>query len=159
MKRVILFATFLLLAQCGVFCQTNLIVRPGDALLKEAEQKLRSIEREWATAVKQHDTNKVAQIEAEEFGFTDPGGNLWDRRRVLETIKSGDLEIDAFEFSDFKVRLYGETAVVTFRIVWTAQFRGADISGPQRMTDVFVMRDGRWQCVASQSTRMVQPGQ
>ena len=85
---------------------------------------------------------------------TDPAGQVWTKTRGLDAIKAGDLAIDAFELSELKVRLYDNTAVVTLRIVWHGQFRGTDISGPQRMTDMFVKRDGRWQCVASQATRI-----
>jgi len=59
--------------------------------------------------------------------------------------------------SDVKVQLYDSAAVVTFRVVWHGRFKDADISGPQRMTDVFVKREGRWQCVASQATRIQPP--
>jgi hypothetical protein len=89
--------------------------------------------------------------------FTDPAGQVWTKTRELDTIKAGDLQIDSFELSEVKVRLYENTAVVTMRIVWQGRFRDTDISGPQRMTDVFVKRDGRWQCVASQATRIPLP--
>jgi hypothetical protein len=65
--------------------------------------------------------------------------------------------IDSFELNDAQAKIYGNTAVVTFAITWHGNFRGTDISGPQRMTDVFVQRAGRWQCVASQATRIRSP--
>jgi ketosteroid isomerase-like protein len=121
------------------------------------ELLLQNLEREWARAVQDHDTNKIDRIQAEEYAFTDPGGRVWTKARALDTIQDGALEIDSFELSDFQTRIYGETAVVRFQVVWNGRFRGTDISGPQRMTDVFVKRDGRWQCVASQATRIAQP--
>jgi ketosteroid isomerase-like protein len=120
----------------------------------KVEQELQALEQAWADAVKHQDVEKIARMQAEEYVFTDPAGQVWTKARELDTIKAGDLVIDSFELSDVKVRLYDNTAVVTLSIVWHGQFRGNDISGPQRMTDVFVKRNGRWQCVASQSTRI-----
>jgi len=119
-------------------------------------QELQTLEQAWADAVKQQDVGKIDRMQAEEYVFTDPAGQVWTKVRELDTIRAGDLAIDSFELSDLKVRLYDRTAVVTLRIVWHGQFRGNDISGPQRMTDIFVKRDGRWQCVASQATRIPQ---
>ena len=118
------------------------------------EQELQALEQTWAQAVKQRDTAKINNIQAEEFEFTGPAGQIWTKARAQETIKTGQLQIDSFEMSEFKIRIYGDTAVVNFRVVWNGNSSGVDISGPQRMTDVFVKRVGRWQCVASQATRI-----
>ena len=124
----------------------------GEPIKVEVEQELQALEQTWADAVKHQDVGKIDRIQAEEYVFTDPAGRLWTKARALETVKSGGLAIDSFELSDVKIRLYDKTAVVTLRVVWNGQSNGVDISGPQRMTDVFVKRDGRWQCVASQAT-------
>ncbi len=118
------------------------------------EQELQALEQTWANAVKQGDTAKINSIQAEEFEFIGPNGQIWTKARALESVKSGLLQIDSFEMSGFKIRIYVDTAVVNFRVVWNGNSNGVDISGPQRMTDVFVKRDGRWQCVASQATRI-----
>ena len=155
MKRILCFFVAVFSTAFVLHGQTN---RPVPA--KEppkTEAVIQKLEHEWADAVKRRDVEKIDRLEADDFAFTGPGGVVWSKARALETIKSGDLEIDSFELSDVKVRLYGDTAVVTFRVLWTGRFRGLDISGPQRMTDVWVKRAGRWQCVASQSTPVMQP--
>jgi ketosteroid isomerase-like protein len=132
--------------------QTNLPANTGG--VQDADREVQALEQAWADAVQHQDAGKIDRLQAEEYLFTDPAGQVWTKSRELDTIKSGDLAIDSFELSEMKVRLYDNTAVVTLRVVWHGQFRGTDISGPQRMTDVFVKRDGRWQCVASQATRI-----
>ncbi len=132
--------------------QTNLLANTGG--VQDADREVQALEQAWADAVQHQDAGKIDRLQAAEYLFTDPAGQVWTKSRELDTIKSGDLAIDSFELSEMKVRLYDSTAVVTLRMVWHGQFRGSDISGPQRMTDVFVKRDGRWQCVASQATRI-----
>ena len=137
--------------------QTNKPENASPAGPPKAGPELLTLEQSWADAVKHRDVEKIDQLQAEEYVFTDPAGQVWTKTRELDTIRSGDLMIDAFELSEMNVRLYENTAVVTLRIVWHGQFRGTDISGPQRMTDVYVKRDGRWRCVASQATRIPPP--
>jgi hypothetical protein len=143
MKTILLLIAVMFMASLG-HGQTNQLEEVGPGALEQV----------WAIAVQHRDTGKIDRIQAEEYMFTDPAGQVWTKTRGLDAIKAGDLAIDAFELNELKVRLYDNTAVVTLRIVWHGQFRGTDISGPQRMTDMFVKRDGRWQCVASQATRI-----
>ena len=152
MKTLFPILAALVVATSPAIAQTNNL--SGSQSGPAGDEAIQKLEFDWAAAVKSRDVATLDRSQAAEFVFTDPGGTLWTKARELETIKAGDLEIDTFEFSDLKVRLYGDTAVVTFRIIWTGRFRGADRSGPQRMTDVWVKRDGRWQCVASQATRI-----
>lgn len=120
----------------------------------EAKQALEKLERDWADAVKRRDVEAISRIQADDFEFTGPAGELWTKTRSLDFIKAGNLQITSFELSDFRVRLYDDMAVVNFRVVWFGNSGGMDISGPQRMTDVWAKRDGRWQCVASHTTRI-----
>jgi ketosteroid isomerase-like protein len=157
MKTTLAFVIALFAASWLLSGQTNKQDTAAAGGPPKTETALRELEQAWAEAVQRRDVDKIDRLQAEDYVFTDPGGRVWTKARALETIKTGDLEIDSFELSDFQVRLYGETAVVTMRIVWNGRFRGTDISGAQRMTDVFVKRDSRWQCVASQATRIAQP--
>ena len=155
MKKILMLAIAVFAASTlALPAQTNKQESASHSSLTKGEQALADVEQAWATAVKQRDVEKIDRLQAEEFVFTDPAGRTWTKARSLDSIRSGDLEIDSFELNDVQVKIYGETAVVTFAITWNGNFRGNDISGPQRMTDVFVKRDGRWQCVASQATRI-----
>jgi ketosteroid isomerase-like protein len=55
---------------------------------------------------------------------------------------------------EFTVRVYHDTAVVwfTLHLVGTRQGQRAELT--LRFTDVWVNRDGRWQCVSTHSTRV-----
>jgi len=153
MKKVLLFALFILSADL-LSAQTNIPATPKPAEPRTAEQDILALEQTWATAVQHQDTAKIDQIQADEYLFTGPTGQIWTKSRELDNLKSGALVITAFELSEQRVRLYDNTAGVTLKVNWTGTYNGEDISGPQRMTDVFVKHDGHWQCVVSQTTRI-----
>lgn len=154
MTRTLALIATLLTVPFLLHGQTNKQETAGQGERPKADQAFIALEQDWAGAVKKRDVEKIDRIQAEEFVFTSLDGRVWTKTEALDAIKAGDLEIDSFELSDVNVRLYENTAVVIFRIVWNGRFRGTDISGPQRMTDVFVKRDGRWQSVASHATRI-----
>jgi hypothetical protein len=52
------------------------------------------------------------------------------------------------------VTLYGDTAVVLFSLHSIGIRHGQRLDATFRYMDVFVRRDRRWQCVASQNTRI-----
>jgi hypothetical protein len=51
-----------------------------------------------------------------------------------------------------KVRVFGNTAVVTGSDTEKSTYKGKDSSGKYAWMDVFANRNGRWQAVASEST-------
>ena len=157
MKKTLLLITAACLTFLSSRAQTNSSTNTVPNKPPAAASMLIALEHEWADAVKHQDAGAIDRIQAEEFVFTDPAGQTWTKTRGLDSIKAGDLVIDSFELTDAQVKIYGNTAVVTFAITWHGSFRGNDVSGPQRMTDVLVKRDGRWQCVASQATRVRTP--
>ena len=52
------------------------------------------------------------------------------------------------------MKVYRDTAVVWFSLNLVGVRQGQRAEVTLRYTDVFVIRDGRWQCVSSQSTRV-----
>jgi ketosteroid isomerase-like protein len=53
---------------------------------------------------------------------------------------------------DMKVQFHGNTAIVTYQATDKGTYKGKDISGKNRWTDVFVKKGGDWQIVATQGT-------
>jgi len=57
---------------------------------------------------------------------------------------------------DYKVRVYGKAAVVTYRETVKGQYKDKDISGQSRETDTWVKLAGRWQIVATHLSKIVE---
>lgn len=50
---------------------------------------------------------------------------------------------------DVRVRVWGDTAVLTARITNTAHYRGRRFDADEWTTDVFVRAGGRWRCAVT----------
>jgi ketosteroid isomerase-like protein len=110
------------------------------------------LEQAWADAQKAGDAANVAPLLADTFINTDVDGNRSGKSELLSNLKGGKWEQSAI--SDVKVSVYGDTAIATG--AWAG--KGVDGDGTkvdrrERWTDTWVkMKDGKWQCVASQQT-------
>jgi ketosteroid isomerase-like protein len=119
----------------------------------EAEEELLKLEKAFAEAIVKNDLEGIGRLVTDDWIIIDPNGEIIDRPRFFEVIKSGALTHDVMESEDFRVRVYGDSAVVTALTCTKGRFMGQDFSTQERATDVFVKRDGRWQCALTHLTR------
>jgi ketosteroid isomerase-like protein len=115
------------------------------------------LERDWDFAFHHKDVKFIEGVLAPEFVATYAEGQRADRAKELENAANFNQQIDSSVLDEFVVHVYGDTAVVLFTQKLTGPSKGQTLTLTFRYMDVFVLRDGRWQCVASQSTRVQMP--
>ena len=113
------------------------------------EQAVMGIERELLNAVLKGDASANERYLADTYVFTGPDGSVENKAQAIGDLKSGDLKLQSASLDNAKVQVYGDTAVVTYSSNDKGTYKGKDISGKTRWTDVFVNYNGRWQVVAS----------
>ena len=118
------------------------------------QEILIKLERDWDFAFHNKDVPFIENVLATEFVATYAEGQRADRATEIENAKNFNQQIDKSELSEFIVKVYGDTSVVWFTQKMTGPSKGQTITLTFRYMDVFVLRDGRWQCVASQSTKV-----
>ncbi len=121
---------------------------------RKDEAALVQIEHTWVRAVEQHDATALQCILADEFEEADFDGSLISRSTMLASaMKPGK---GHSELEDLRVHIYGDVAYVRGIGVNSDNGRPA---GRTRFTDIFVYRDGRWQCVAGHDSRFPKRGE
>lgn len=121
------------------------------------QEILIKLERDWDYAFHHKDVKFIESVLAQEFIATYAEGQRADRTKELENAANFNQQIDSSVLDEFAVHVYGDTAVVLFTQKLTGPSKGQPLTLTFRYMDVFVLRDGRWQCVASQSTRVTMP--
>jgi ketosteroid isomerase-like protein len=114
-----------------------------------AEQDIMRIEKEMLAAALKGDTGPSERYQADNYVFTGPDGLTMGKAQGIEDLKSGNLKLQAGSLDDTKVQVYGDTAIVTYSSNDKGTYKGKDITGKTRWTDVFVKQKGRWMIVAS----------
>lgn len=117
------------------------------------ERSVLRFERRWANAVVKKDVAAVEKIEADDFISIDPTGAMADKKEDLKNLRGTDLTFRSITLRKLKVRIYGETAVVTGTSEVDGKYQDDDISGAYSFTDVLVRTNGEWKAVSSQATR------
>ena len=118
------------------------------------EQTLMQLEQQWNQALLAKDYKTVDQIMAEDWTGIDFRGMTVTKAETLAELKSGDSGNQSVELGEMTVKVFGNTAVVIGSDTEKSVYHGKDSSGRYAWTDVFVNRAGRWQAVASQSTKI-----
>jgi ketosteroid isomerase-like protein len=118
------------------------------------QQGLMKLERNWNDAVYRNDVAFIESILADEFTATYDDGSRGDKAKELALVAEFNQQVESATQDEFTVKVYRDTAVVwfTLRLVGTKQGQRSELT--LRYTDVWVMRDGRWLCVSTHSTRV-----
>ncbi|MFL6464831.1 MAG: nuclear transport factor 2 family protein [Bryobacteraceae bacterium] len=148
-----MFAVMAVAITASCFGQTNEKSNDGHGT---DEQSIIQIEQEMLASLLKGDASAYERYLADTCRLTDPDGMVMDKARLLSDIKSGDLKFESSKLDDMRVQVYGDTAVATYGSTDKGSYKGKEISGRFRWTDVFVKRGGRWQTVAGQGTRLAQ---
>lgn len=129
---------------------------PSNAQLsvKSDQEILIQLERDWDAAFHRRDVRFIENVLADEFIATYGDGSRGDKAKELALAASFNQQVDASRVDDFTVKVYRDTAVVWFTQHLVGPKQGQQVEVTTRYIDVFVIRDGRWQCVASQSTKV-----
>lgn len=121
------------------------------------QRQLIELERRWNDAILRGHRAEVGAFMAEDWTEITSDGHILTKTEDLAELEGGGYKATLLELSELQVRLLGDAAVVTGVTNEKSSYRGRDTGGRTRWMDVFVRKDGRWLCVASQVTRVAGP--
>jgi ketosteroid isomerase-like protein len=124
-----------------------------DRLHKEIE----NLESQWRLAVVQNDVAAFNRLLADDYLGINPNGTLETKADALAQRRSGTVKVSSIEPDNVKIRVYGDTAVVTSLVDVEGHDGDRDISGRYHYTRVYSRRDGEWKVVSFEASR-VPPG-
>jgi ketosteroid isomerase-like protein len=126
----------------------------GGGNMGDDREEITRLAHEWDRAMVSNDAEAIGCFMADEWTIIGSDGNLGDKARFLELVRSGALTHDVMESHEMDVRVYGDAAVVIARGVSGGKFNGQSFREVERATCVFVRRDARWLCVLTHLSRL-----
>ncbi len=119
-----------------------------------AKDELIGVANEWDRAMVENDAEAIGRHMADDWTIIGPDGSVGDKPTFLGLVRSGTLSHDVMESDDLRVRVYGDTAVVTARGVSGGKYQGQPFREVERSSCVFVRQEGRWRCVLTHLSRL-----
>ena len=120
-------------------------------MIATAETEIPLLEQAWMAAWVGKDRATCERLLADDFLLTSARGSLMSKSEWLAGAM-GPFTCSSFHWEQIHVRPFGDVAIVHGRSKQEATVAGQDWSGVFLVTDVWLMRDGRWQVVSRHGT-------
>jgi ketosteroid isomerase-like protein len=127
-----------------------------------AAEELTQLLKEFLAGASRNDAAVHDRFWADDLIYTRSVGRRIGKADVLKDVRSapalkpGDPPT-TYSAEDIRIQQYGNTAVVAFRLVGETVINGNTQVAHFLNTGTFVKRNGKWQVVSWQSTRMARP--
>jgi ketosteroid isomerase-like protein len=160
MQKTIFLVALLIATSFSIFGQTT---DTKSSKMSKTEQEVADLVTEFANALVKRDTDTIERLLADDFMEITLNGNMTSKSQYVANYKkplsptAGKLE--AFESSDLKIRVYGDAAVMSFRL----KARGQNSKGEAfnqdlgMWTAVLAKIKGKWQIVSTQGSPIPPP--
>jgi len=145
-----------LLATATASCFAGAVTKPLPRAQKhEYRHEIDQVEEAWRTAILKGNATALEALLADDYTGITAKGAIQTKEQAVSNLKSGALQLTTLAISDRKVRVYGETAVVTSLAELTGSRKDADVSGRYRYTRVYVRNSsGQWKIVSFEASRI-----
>ena len=110
--------------------------------------ELARLEGVWNDAHLSGDAPALDRLWADDLVAIVPKMTPLPKQDALSFVRSGRMKFLRYESSDVAVRVYGDTAVTTGRLLRARELAGQTMQDDWRFTKVYVRRAGQWRVVA-----------
>ena len=125
----------------------------------EAERYIKESESQWAESVANGDTSVVERILADDFAGVDPDGNHYDKAKMVADTREAPKEFISNHLNNVKVRFFGDTTAVAQGDESWVRRTEKPLRARFVWTDTWILRNGKWQIVASEDLIAPEPAQ
>jgi ketosteroid isomerase-like protein len=114
--------------------------------------KIVALEKAWNQAYKAGDTRALSDLLDDNIVLINDDGSTQTKRDFLDSIKATNSQEQQVAPESLTVHVFGDTAIAT------GVFRAAGVEGGkhysrrERFVDTWVLKNGKWVCVATNAT-------
>jgi ketosteroid isomerase-like protein len=141
---------WLLAAGCTVLMSGMALAGDGSGALREVE----GVERARFKAFVAADIKSLQQMLADDLVYCHSTGQCQNKQEVVAALGSHQTIYHALDVVEMKPREVAGAVVITGTVNIRAEMGGKAAEFKAIYTDVYAKRDGRWQLVTWQSTRV-----
>lgn len=116
---------------------------------KSEAATIRALELKWTDSYKQRSIDILSSLLADDFVITIEDGSIYSKAGYISHSADSSVHVEVAELSDLKVRMHGDTAIVTGAYHERGESGGKRYEYHDRLTDIWMKIGGRWQVVGS----------
>ena len=120
-------------------------------------RELERLERVWNEAHEQGDADALEPLWADDMEIDVPRMPVMTRGDALKFAHSGRMKFLHYATSALRIRIYGDTAVVTGRMQRTRTLNSQQVSDDWRFTKVYVREKQGWRVVSFHASEAAAP--
>lgn len=124
------------------------------ALRADNAEEVRRLDSELAVATWTADALWFERNLSDDYSLVTPTGSMRTKRDVINELSTPGLKMDPFDPLEVQVRMYGDTAVVTGRMLQRFLLGRIRYANDLRYTDVYVKKKGRWLLVSGHTSNV-----
>jgi ketosteroid isomerase-like protein len=110
---------------------------------------VRALELKWTQSYKDRSIDILSSLLSEDFVITIEDGSVYSKAGYISHSADATVHVEVAELSDLKVRVRGDTAIVTGAYHERGDSSGKRYEYHDRLTDVWMKIGGKWEVVAS----------
>jgi ketosteroid isomerase-like protein len=118
------------------------------AAFADDAEEIRRLDKEITVATWTGDAVWFEENLSDDYVLVTPTGGTHTKRDVVRELATPGMQMEPYEPREVTVRMYGEAAVVTGRVLQRYTLGGIRFANDLRYTDVYVKRKGRWLLVS-----------
>lgn len=130
----------------------------ADVPQQSSSQQVTALLHEFINSAGKGDPAIFNRFFADDVIYTRATGEVITKASIMESLrKPAPPEKSSYSAQDVAVRDYGDAVVVAFRLEGRTEVNGTVEQTHYRNTGTFVRRNGAWQAVAWQATKIAAP--
>jgi len=110
--------------------------------------ELARLEGVWNEAQLHGDADALGRLWADDLVVTVPRMQVVERAEALAMARSGRIRFERYETSDIRVRVYGDSAIVTGRLRRARKLGEQRVDDDWQFTKAYARQGGQWRVVA-----------
>lgn len=110
---------------------------------------IRALEAKWAESYKLRQFQVLSTLIADDYVITFEDGSVHSKVGLMSHVAKPSERVTISEYSDLKIQIHGDTAVVTGAYHEAGESDGQHYDYNDRVTDVWMRMQGNWKLIAS----------
>jgi ketosteroid isomerase-like protein len=119
-------------------------------------QEVLEVKHQYDEAQLKNDGEWFRRMFADDYIFVLPDSTVVTKEEFVKDLESRDLVWESVSGRDMKVRVYGDTAVVTGQFFGKGRYKRNIVDERQMFTSVWIKRNGQWQAISEHASSLLE---